>query len=312
MRGTYLITGGGGNLTCQLTFELVKRGCRVVLLDVVEKPNNPTAEGCIYVRGDMRSREDLADVLKNYRPQVILHFASLLSGSSDQDRELAWRVNVDGAFNLFELALEYDVDQVFFPSSLASFGGRLPDPLPEDFPQWPVGMYGVTKVAVERLGVYYHEKHGLDFRCLRLPVVLSAFASPGAVSSYASNAFIEAVRCGRFTFKVRPETQPSIIYVKDVLDGVIGLLNTPVGKLTRRVYNMHAMAPQAKQIAQVIAARIPDVELIFDPDPKVVDLIESWPIQITDSSARKDWGWRPKYDLERTADDFIQELRVAP
>ena len=309
MSRTYFITGGAGNLACQLTFDLAERGHRVVLFDVAEGPGAPTADGCTYVRGDVTSQEAISTALSEFRPQVILHFSSLLSGRSELERSRAWRINLDGAFALFELALEQGVEQIFFPSSLASYGGELPRPLPEDFPQWPGGLYGVTKVAVERLGVYYHERHGLDFRCVRLPVVISAFAHSGAASAYASRAFIEAARFSRYTFKVRPETSPSIIYIKDVLRAIVGMLEAPGEGLTRSVYNIHAMAPSAKQISDAICLRLPETQMVFDPAREVVDLIESWPTEIDDASARSDWGWKPHYDLETLTDDFVGELQ---
>lgn len=312
MSRTYFITGGAGNLACQLTFDLAERGHRVVLFDLADGPSGASAEGCRYIRGDITSQEAVSAALHETRPQVVLHFSSLLSGRSELERSRAWGINLDGAFALFELAVKQGVEQVFFPSSLASYGGALPSPLPEDFPQWPSGLYGVTKVSVERLGVYYHERHGLDFRCIRLPVVISAFAHSGAASAYASRAFVEAAQFSRFTFKVRPETSPSVIYVKDVRRAIVWMLEAPSDGLTRRVYNIHAMAPSAKEISDAICLRLPEAELVFDPDQEVVDLIESWPTKIDDTSARRDWGWKPHYDLESLTDDFVQELQRDP
>src|SRR5262249_18011254 len=160
----------------------------------------------VYVRGDLTKPAEVQRLLQEYQPHTILHLASLLSGSCEQDRQRGWQVNVDGGFALFEEALQAGVRKIFFPSSLAAYGGKVPDPLPEDFPQWPAGLYGVSKVACERLGIYYHQQHGLDFRCLRLPVVISRYAAAGAASAYASRAFIEAVRSGRFVFQVQPTT----------------------------------------------------------------------------------------------------------
>jgi threonine 3-dehydrogenase len=239
----------------------------------------------------------------------VVHLASLLSGQSEQDRERGWRVNVDGGFALFEAALAAGVRQVFFASSLAVYGGRLPDPVPEDFPEWPQGLYGVTKVACERLGVYYHERHGLDFRCLRLPIVLSRFAPPGAASAYASRAFIDAVGSGRVTLKVNPRTRAAMIYVKDALEAIASLLWAPADKLTRRVYNINAVAPSARELVEAIAARVEPLAAEFAPDPPTAALIESWPAVLVDRSARQDWQWRPRYDLDRLADDFLEELR---
>ena len=312
MTSTFLITGGAGNLACQLTFDLTVDGNRVVLFDQADRPVARVADSCEYIRGDITQPDDIVTVIREHKPNVILHFASLLSGKSEEDRQAAWRVNMDGTFGLFEAAVDYGVETVFFPSSLAAFGGTLPNPLPEDFPQWPTGFYGVTKSAVERLGVYYHHKHGLDFRCIRLPVVVSTFAPAGAASAYASRAFVESVRTGRFLFKVRPETRPSIIYVKDALRAMTELLRAPSDCLSRRVYNIHAIAPSAAELACAIKARITSADIVFDFDPRIVELIESWPIEIDDRAAREDWNWQPRSDLDAMADDLIRELLSDP
>lgn len=308
MRETYLITGGAGNLTCQLTSYLAAPERRLVLFDIAPCPTGMTSSGCEYVRGDISSASDIQAIVKDCRPSVILHFASLLSGSSELDRTLAWRVNMDGTFHLLEEALRHKVRTFFFPSSLAAYGAPLLQSVAEDFPQWPVGLYGVTKLAVERLGHYYHVKHGLDFRSLRLPVVVSPHAPAGAASAYASRAFVETAQFGHFTFRVKPEVCPSLIYVQDVLRAVVLLLSAPAERLSRRVYNVQAMAPSALDIASAIGARWKSATVDFDVDPALSELIASWPSQLEDSSSRRDWGWSAKYDLDAMADHLWHEL----
>jgi threonine 3-dehydrogenase len=309
MPHTYLITGGAGNLACQLTFELADPATRILLFDRAERPVAAVAPGSHYVRGDLTHADEVRALFREHRPDTVLHLASLLSGASEENRPLAWQVNADGCFTILEEALATGVRRMFFASSLASYGSPLPDPLPEDYPQWPTGLYGVTKVACERLGAYYHARHGLDFRGLRLPMVLSRHAPPGAASAYASRAFVEAVESRRFVFRVRPSTRVSAVYVRDVLHGMKALLQAPANRLTRRVYNIFALAPTAQEIADAIAARIKDVDLRFEPDPKLITLVESWPAGIVDESARRDWDWQPSYELPRLADDFLKELQ---
>lgn len=309
MAETYFITGGAGNLACQLTFELARDGSRIVLFDVADRPRAEVAPGCEYIHGDLTQADQVESILKRLHSCVVLHFASLLSGSCEKDRLLAWRINMDGTFGLFEVSLRAGVKTFFIPSTLATYGGHPPSPMSEDHPQWPAGLYGVSKVACERLGNYYHEKHGLDFRCLRLPVVISRDAPAGAASAYASRAFVEGVLDGSFTFRVNPQTCVSTLYVKDVLHGMVGLLQARSEDLTRRVYNIHGLAPTASDIADAITRRIPEARFGFEPDPAVVSLIESWPPVIDDASARRDWSWSPIYhDLDRLADDFVSEL----
>lgn len=309
MQSSWLITGGAGNLACQLSWLLAERADRIVLFDIAERPVAAVPDCCTYRRGDITKREDIDRVVAECRPATILHLASMLSGNCEADRARGWAVNMDGGFGLFEAAIAHGVKRLFFLSTLAVYGGQLPDPLPEDTPQWPQGLYGVTKVALERLGVYYFHKCGLDFRCLRLPVIVSRYAPQGAASAYASHAFVESARTGAFTFRVRPQTAVSTMYVKDALQAMVGLLKAPADRLTRRVYNIHAIAPTAKQIADAITQRLPGVRLTFAPDPAVVALIESWPAVIEDGSARRDWGWQPAYDLDRLANDLIGELK---
>jgi threonine 3-dehydrogenase len=302
---TCLITGGAGNLACQLTWALAYRFDRVVLLDVAARPVGATAPNACFERGDLLDGPGLDSLFARHAPVAVIHLASLLSGSCEQDRGLAWRVNMDGTFGLFEAALRHDRPTVLFASSVAAFGGRLPAVLTDDTPQWPASLYGVTKMAAERLGAYYHEKHGLDFRCLRLPITVSRHAPAGAASAIASHAFLEAARAGRFTFTARPDTPLAVIYVRDVLRAFVSLLAAPAAGLSRCVYNIAGMTVTPGEIAAAIQRRLPDAVLNFQPDDAVDRVLASWPGQIDDSTARRDWQWRPEWNLERMTDDFL-------
>ena len=302
---TCLITGGAGNLACQLTWPLADRFDRIVLLDVAAQPVGPTAPNSRFERGDLLDAGGLDAIFARHTPTAVIHLASLLSGSCEQDRGLAWRVNMDGTFGLFEAALRHGRPTVLFASSVAAFGGRVPAVLTDDTPQWPVTLYGVTKMAAERLGCYYHQKHGLDFRCVRLPITVSRHAPAGAASAIASQAFLAAARDGRFTFTARPETPLALIYVRDVLRGFASLLAAPAAGLSQRVYNIAGMTVTPREIAAAIRRRLPDAVLDFEPDDAVDRVLASWPGAIDDSTARRDWHWRPEWDLERMADDFL-------
>ena len=303
-----LITGGAGNLACQLTHALPAKA-DIVLVDIVGQPTARAREGCRFVPGDLTDAAGLARLFEAEKPDRVIHMASLLSGSTEENRRRGWLVNATASMEILELCLLHGVQRVLFPSSLAVWGGTLPDPLPEDFETWPDGLYGVTKVAVERLGNYYHRRHGLDFRAVRLPIIISPYAAPGAASSYASQAFVRAVRKGRFVFRVRPETAVSMMYVKDCLRALTRLLEADPDRLTRRVYNVQAISPSGEELAATVRRLVPDANISFDPDPAVADLIGSWPAVIEDASARRDWGWKPEWDLDRLGRDMVDRLR---
>ncbi len=219
---------------------------------------------------------------------------------------------MDGTFGLFEAALRHGRPTVLFASRVAAFGGRLPAVLADDTPQWPATLYGVTKMAAERLGCYYHEKHGLDFRCVRLPITVSRHAPAGAASAIASHAFLEAARTGRFTFTARPDTPLALIYVPDVLRAFTGLLAAPAARLSQRVYNIAGMTTTPQDIAAAIRQRLPEAVLHFEPDDAVDRVLASWPGKIDDATARRDWQWRPEWDLDRMADDFLAAVAADP
>ncbi len=308
MSQTILVTGGAGNLSHQLAHLLVLDGHRIVLFDIAPAPPTLPDGNVTYVTGDVTRPEVVASVLSQYQPQRVLHMASLLSAKSEEDRVLGWQINATATFQMLEMCVQHGVERFFFPSSVASFGGGLPDPLSEDQDQWPEGWYGVTKVTCERMGYYYHRRHGLDFRCLRIPQVISRFANPGAASAYASQAFVQGVQSGRFTFVVNPETCCAAVYVHDMLEGIRRFMDAPARCLTRRMYNIFSISPTAQEIAAAVRARVAGVQLDFSPDPDVARLIESWPRRIDDRSARADWGWSPQFDLNQMADDMVRDL----
>lgn len=301
----YLVTGAGGNLARQLTDELRSQGKETLGIDLAPPPaQQPDA----WRQADVTDGAAMARLLAEFRPQCILHLASLLSMSSAADPPRAWRVNASAAVELLELAAAHGVRRFFFPSTSATYGGHLPDPLPEDYPQWPDNIYGATKVAVERVGTYFALSRGLDFRAVRLPIVVSPHAPPAAVSAYASHLFVAAARGEAYTVPVAPEVAVSVIYVRDVTRGILRLAAAPEARLSRRVYNLHGFAASAGALAQAAAQRVPGFKYRFEPEPLPTEILAVQPSVYVDASARRDWGWDPQFDLPATADDLLATL----
>ncbi|MBX2839747.1 MAG: NAD-dependent epimerase/dehydratase family protein [Gammaproteobacteria bacterium] len=297
-----LITGGNGNIGRLVADQLLKRDIDVIKFDIPGTEPASTQPGEAVYIGDIRDYELVKSLIEKYRPDAIYHLASLLSGSSEADPEAAWEINATASFHLLRLAQKFKVGTFFFAGTVASYGVDLSDPLPEDAEQWPANIYGATKVAVERLGVYFKQKHGMDFRCLRFPLVFSPFAPASAVTAYPSQAFKAACNGEPFVFPVSADTGMSSMLLEDVITGIIKVNEIDKNHLSQHAYSLHGYHVTAEQVAKEIQSRIPTFTYRFDPNPEVDALLKAWPNVIDDHAARKDWGWAPQYDFSKSAD----------
>jgi threonine 3-dehydrogenase len=295
-----LITGGNGNLGRLVAERLLQGGARVIKFDIPGTEPAQTADNETVVCGDIRDARLLRELVNEYNPGTIYHLASLLSGSSETDLADAWAINATASFELMNLARASAVEKFFFASTVASYGPVDTRPMPNDYAQWPENMYGATKVAVERVGVYFKQKHGLDFRCLRFPLVVSPYAPPTAVSAFPSHALRAAFNGESFSFPVSEHTGVSTIFLEDVIDSIVAYTAAARATLTQHAYNLHAYYLSAGMVAQAARTRFPDFDYAFEPVGAVQHLISSWPDVVDDSAARRDWGWSPTYDFEQS------------
>jgi len=291
-----LITGGNGNIGRLVTARFQAQGIQVVSFD---RPDTHPPEGvtaCIH--GDIRDVDLLSHILDTHKPDAILHLASLLSGSSEADPKAAWQINADASIALMHLAAARDIGPFVFASTIATYAPDYPDHLPQDAPQWPANVYGATKVAVERMGVWLKQARGFDFRCVRFPMVLSPFAPAGAVTAYPSHAVTAAAAGTPFTMPVAPQTGMSTMYLDDVIRSLDAFTTAPQDSMQAHAYNLHGFMFTAQALADKIVQRWPEAEIGFDPDQKIDALVTGWPNEVQDTDARRDWGWAPAYDFD--------------
>lgn len=302
-----LVTGGSGNLGRLLSRSLRSRGTGVVQFDIpAAEPANKDPEEFI-VSGDVRDTALLEKLIKEHKPDAIFHLASLLSGTSEADIEMAWQVNATASFDLMRLAMANDVGQFFFASTLATYGAGVSDPLPEDEPQWPDLFYGATKVAVERLGVYFKLKHGMDFRCLRFPLVLSPFAPPGALTAYPSHAFKAACNGETsYTFPVSGHIGTSTLFIDDVISSIVNYNWAEKAKLNRHAYSLHSYILSGDMVEEAIRGRFPGFKANYEPVAAAEHMLGGLPDVVDDAFARADWQWKPEYDFDKTAEKMFE------
>ena len=306
-----LITGGTGNLGSRLVVPLVRRGDRVAVFDIRSTPHfhSPEFSKTTTITGNLADRDAVIAAVRSLEIDSIFHLGAVLSSSAEDNPYDAWQANMDGMVNVLDAARLGGAKKVIFSSTIATYGLQVASPLLDDSPQWPVSLYGVTKVAGERLGVYYQNRFGLDFRGIRLPAVIAARGSGGGASAYCSAVFEQSVCSGKYEFYVRPTTRVPMLYIADAVRGLLDLHDAPNEDLKRRVYNIAGISPSANELAEVIQKRLPKVQITYNPDPLRTAIVESWPRQIDDSDSRNDWKWKSTWDLERMADEIIEVLR---
>jgi threonine 3-dehydrogenase len=305
---TALITGGNGNLGRLVGEKLLKAGHRVIKFDIPGTEPENTEENEVIITGDIRDESALHSIFEEYKPDTVYHLASLLSGSSEANLADAWAINATASFNLLNLSHEIGVKKFFFASTVATYGLVDEDPMSQDYPQWPENMYGATKVAVERLGIYFKQKHGLDFRCLRFPLVISPNAPKTAVTAFPSHAFNAGHTGEPFSFPVSKSTGVSTLFLEDVINSILAYTAADRSRLSRHVYSLHAYYLTAGMVAKAVTKRFPNFKYQFEPVKSVEHLISNWPDVIDDTIASDDWGWKPAFDFERSADRMCELL----
>lgn len=305
-----LITGAAGQIGTELAPALLDRyaGATVVATDIKEPGALP--EGVAFQRLDCTDRQACERIVAEHQIDTVYHLAAILSATAEGVPQKAWDVNMTGLFNILETAREHGC-AVFTPSSIAAFGQDTPaDPTPQDTLQRPGTMYGVTKVAGELLCDYYADRMGVDARGIRYPGLISYAAPPGGgTTDYAVEIFHAALRDGRYTCYLEPDTQLDMMYMPDALRAAMELMDADPGALRHRnAFNVTAMQLTPAVLAEAIRGHIPSFEIDYDVDPVRQRIAESWPRRLDDSAARAEWGWAPAYDVDAMVQDMLANL----
>lgn len=259
---------------------------------------------------DVSDASALTRVVKEHRVDIIYHLAALLSATGENNPQLAWQVNMDGLRNVLELARTNGLSKVFWPSSIAVFGPDAPRiNAPQNAPLNPTTMYGVTKVAGELLCNYYFLKYGLDVRSVRYPGLISSNAPPGGgTTDYAVEIFYAALTKGSYSCFLREDTVLPMMYMPDALRATVDLMQADGKNVPRHLgYNLAAISSSAGDIASEIRKHIPGFKVTYSPDHRQM-IADSWPMSISDTEARHDWGWSHEYDLAMMTSDMLSKL----
>jgi nucleoside-diphosphate-sugar epimerase len=321
------VTGASGEVGHGLIHRLADLGVYDVLALDIQAMDGDLARRCAATRvGDILDRHLLDRLRSEFEITVVFHLAALLSTRAEFVPETAHEVNVQGTLNLLRLAVDEAQwlgrpVKFLFPSSIAVYG--LPDldtkhaagKVPEGAWLTPITMYGCNKLYCEHLGRYFSrhyrqlaagEPSGVDFRAIRFPGLISAFTTPsGGTSDYAPE-MIQAAAQGRpYACFVREDTRIPFMAMPDAISALLALLEAPASSLTSPVYNAAAFSPSAGELAGLVRRAFPREDITFAPDRRRQAIVDSWPEDVDDVRARRDWGFRPAYDLARTFEEYL-------
>ncbi len=312
--GNILVTGGAGQIGTELIPYLRARFGpeRVVATGHRKKPAAAILAAGPFLALDVRDRDALAGAVVRHDVETIYHLAGVLSAVGEANPQLAWDVNMNGLYNVLEVARGHGC-AVFFPSSIAAFGPGSPlDDTPQVTVQRPQTIYGIAKLSGELLCDYYHHHYGVDARGIRYPGLISHQALPGGgTTDYAVDIFYAALREKKYTCFLHPATRLDMMYMPDAIRAAIEIMEVDATRLRHRnAYNVTAMSFTPAELAAAIRRHIPEFVVDYTVDPLRQAIADSWPDQMDDSAARSQWGWCPEYDLERMTSDMLQALSV--
>jgi nucleoside-diphosphate-sugar epimerase len=304
-----LIVGANGQIGTELTVALAARygNAAVVTSDLAPKGR---VVGVHHEMLDATEASALTEIVERNGITQIYLLAAALSARGEQHPQWAWDLNMKGLLNVLELARTHKLERVFWPSSIAAFGPSTPrDATPQKTVMEPTTVYGISKLAGEGWCAWYHRNHGVDVRSLRYPGLISWKTLPGGgTTDYAIEIFHAALKTGRYTCFLGPDTRLPMMYMPDAIRATLELMDAPGTQVKERgSYNLAAVSFTPQEIAAAIRKKIPGFEITYAPDFRQ-QIADSWPRSIDDCAARADWDWRAQFDLEAIAADMLENL----
>lgn len=305
-----LVTGAFGLVGSDLTPVLQKRFGEKNIFALGNKTIPKNFDGNL-VKGDVVDYLSMEKIIKENKITDVYHLAGLLSVGSEKDPELAWKVNFGGLKNILDLAKIYKF-RIFWPSSIAVFGPTTPKKnTPQHTNLEPTTIYGIGKAAGELMCQYYFKRYGVDVRSLRYPGLTGYKTPPGdGTTEYSVHIFYGLLNEGKYSCFLKEKTRLPMMYIDDAIKGTIDLMEAPTEKISVRTsYNFGAINFTPEELVAEIKKLYPDFICTYDPDPVKQAIAESWPESIDDSDARKDWGWKPGFDLTKMTSTMIKGLK---
>tara|TARA_B100000780_G_scaffold172096_1_gene120494 strand:+ start:11014 stop:11928 length:915 start_codon:yes stop_codon:yes gene_type:complete len=296
-----LITGALGQLGLEFIKYFEKSDVYVLATDI-RTPSEKLS--CEFEKADALDKDRLDQLVKKYKINTIYHLVAVLSANGEKNPFSSWNLNMNSFQNIVEISLDNNIKNIFWPSSIAVFGtdSNL-DFVSQNPSMSPETIYGVSKLAGEKLSSYYFNKFGLDIRSLRYPGIISTDTLPGGgTTDYIIEMLNAAKNKSDYTCFLSEETKLPMMYIDDAIDAAIKLMSVERKKLTISTsYNVTGFSITPSELENQIRSRGFDIKIDYKPDFRQ-KIANSWPKKIDDSSSIKDWEWSCNFGIKETLD----------
>ena len=296
-----LITGALGQLGLEFIKYFEKSDVYVLATDI-RTPSEKLS--CEFEKADALDKDRLDQLVKKYKINRIYHLVAILSANGEKNPFSSWNLNMNSFQNIVEISLDNNIKKIFWPSSIAVFGtdSNL-DFVSQNPSMSPETIYGVSKLAGEKLSSYYFNKFGLDIRSLRYPGIISTDTLPGGgTTDYIIEMLNAAKNKSDYTCFLSEETKLPMMYIDDAIDAAIKLMSVERKKLTISTsYNVTGFSITPSELENQIRSRGFDIKIDYKPDFRQ-KIANSWPKKIDDSSSIKDWEWSCNFGIKETLD----------
>jgi len=309
---TILITGALGQIGSELAEKLKTiHGKNNVIISDIRDPKDVDYDG-IYEVIDVMNVEKIKEVIAKHNVKTVYHLAALLSGTAEKNPMFGWKLNMDTLLTFLELAKDKVIDKIFWPSSIGVFGPDTPkDNTPQNTIQTPSTVYGISKLSGEYWCKWYQQNHNVDVRSVRFPGLIS-WKTPagGGTTDYAVDIYYKAIEDGKYTSFLSEGTYLPMLYMDDAIDAIVELMSADPKQLGEfKSYNLGGLSFAPEDLAAEIKKYIPNFTLDYAPDFRQA-IADTWPSSIDDSVAKADWGYQPKFDIDRMTTTMLDNLKV--
>ena len=305
-----LVIGSSGQIGTDLCLSLERiYGAENIICSDLNPPKEKNHRKN-FIKLDVLDNEMLTKKVKEENISEIYLLAASLSALAEKNVLISWELNMNSLINVLELARKKIIKKIFWPSSIAVFGPDSPKlNTPQNTTLNTSSIYGITKLAGEKLCQYYYDKFDVDVRSLRLPGLIGwRSLAGGGTTDYAVEIFYYALKNNDYTCFLSKETILPMMYMDDAIEAILKIMTTKKENIKIRTsYNISAVSFTPKELEKQIKIYFPNFNVKFKPDYRQ-KIADSWPDSIDDQEAKVDWGWKAKFNLEKLTSEMFKNL----